>query len=254
MDAYRVYINKIRFPVVSEKIQIKTEGGNKTYTLINGGEVNVLKSRRLNEISMKLLLPAEQYPWAYYEGGKFKRPAYYIDKLLKLYDKPFELIIYRDTEKTADGKTVANPYNRTYTVTLEDMTMEDDPDEGRDVMVSLTFKTYKDYGTKKVKPKTSSKKTSKIISKVASAAAAVIMKQGRAEKVYKLTKKTTLVAVAKKIYGSKDAKAAAKLLYKLNKKAIKKKNPKATTYTKKLVKGTKIALILPFSELKRRVK
>lgn len=86
---YHMYItdskkNVVAFPVAPAKLSIKINNQNKTLTLINGGEVNLIKSPGLTDIAIdELLLPAVQkYPFAVYENG-FQNAKYYLKKLEK---------------------------------------------------------------------------------------------------------------------------------------------------------------------------
>ena len=54
---YRLIIDGQYVPIPPEKISIKVDGDNKTMTLINLGEVNMLRNPKLTEISFDLLLP-----------------------------------------------------------------------------------------------------------------------------------------------------------------------------------------------------
>ena len=60
---YRLIIDGQYVPIPPEKISIKVDGDNKTMTLINLGEVNMLRNPKLTEISFDLLLPNQHYPF-----------------------------------------------------------------------------------------------------------------------------------------------------------------------------------------------
>lgn len=79
-------------PVAPSKLQLKIKNQNKTVTLINESEVNIIKSAGLTEITFDLLLPDRRYPFAQYPDG-FKRAGYYLEKIekLKTDEKPFRL-------------------------------------------------------------------------------------------------------------------------------------------------------------------
>ena len=65
---YYMYINKVLFPITPGKLSVKINGNNKTTTLINEGEVNLIKTPGLTDITIdELILPAFQnYPFANY--------------------------------------------------------------------------------------------------------------------------------------------------------------------------------------------
>ena len=62
--AYHFYMGKMLCPIAPSKLQIKIGNKNKTMTLINEGEVNILKQVGLTEISFDMLLPNVSYPFA----------------------------------------------------------------------------------------------------------------------------------------------------------------------------------------------
>ena len=78
---YYMYIDKILFPVTPGKLQVNINGSNKTLTLINEGEVNLIKSPALTDISVEVLLPTlTQYPFAVY-SETFRTPDWYLERL-----------------------------------------------------------------------------------------------------------------------------------------------------------------------------
>ena len=56
-------------PVPPPKMETKINGQNKTINLINEGEVNLLKTTGLTDISFTCLLPNSQYPFASYDAS-----------------------------------------------------------------------------------------------------------------------------------------------------------------------------------------
>ena len=119
---------------------------NKTITLINEGEVNVIKPTGLQEISFDLLLPNTQYPFAVYPNG-FQRAEYYINLLraLKNEGTKFQFIL---TRKMQSG---TNLFNTNLTVTLEDVSFTDEAKEGYDIKANIKLKEWREYGTKTLK-------------------------------------------------------------------------------------------------------
>ena len=65
------------YPIALEQIQLKINNKNKTLTLINEGEINILKKAGLTEISFDLLLPNVKYPFAVYPSG-FQTADHYL--------------------------------------------------------------------------------------------------------------------------------------------------------------------------------
>lgn len=141
--AYRFYLGKILCPVAPSKLQLKIGNNNKTMTLINEGEVNVLKQAGLTDINFDLLLPNVQYSFATYKSG-FKKADYFLGELekLKTSKKPFQFIV---TRLFPNGKML---FDTNMKVSLESYEIKEDTGEGLDVVVSIKLKQWRDYGTK----------------------------------------------------------------------------------------------------------
>lgn len=155
--AYFIYLGKMLLPVAPAKLQLKVNNQNKTLTLINEGEVNLLKPAGLTEVSFEALLPQVQYSFAVYKNG-FQRAQAYLEQLeeLKTQKEPFQFIV---TRTFPNGKML---FDTNLKVSLEDYKMKEDAQDGFDVMVELTLKQYKAFFTKtcnitfaKEKPKVS---------------------------------------------------------------------------------------------------
>jgi LysM repeat protein len=159
--AYKVYINKNLMPVTPGKISMKIKNRNKTIDLINEGEVNMLRSPGLTDISMELQLPSNKYSWATYDNGYKPAHKYLaIFEKLKTGKKSFPLVIARSN---FGGVGL---HGTSIVVTLEDYDIADNVEEGIDTIVSLNFKQFVSYGTKKLvvkkkKATASSKKKTK---------------------------------------------------------------------------------------------
>ncbi len=80
--AYYFYMGKMLCPIAPSKLQLKIGNQNKTVTLINEGEINVLKQAGLTEISFDLLFPNVKYPFAVYKSG-FVRAGSFLEQLEK---------------------------------------------------------------------------------------------------------------------------------------------------------------------------
>lgn len=143
---YYVYLDGWALPLAPAKFQLKFANQNKTITLINDGEVNVLKTPGLSDISFEAVLPAlQQYPEAYYPDG-FHGASYYLDKLeeLKVGKKPFTFLFVRTKQDSL-------LFDNSLTVSLEDCTQTESVDDGQDVTVSIKMKQYRHFGPKTVK-------------------------------------------------------------------------------------------------------
>lgn len=140
---YDVYLDKMLCPIAPSKIQVKISNKNKTLTLINEGEINILKKAGLSEITFDLLFPNVKYPFAVYKDG-FKTANYFLEILeeLKVSQKPFKFKVVR---QFPNGKML---FVTNLNVSLEDYKPTDDVKNGFDITVSIKLKQYREYGTK----------------------------------------------------------------------------------------------------------
>ena len=140
---YEVYIDDMLLPIPPEKIPIKYSGRNKTTTLINGDEINIVRPPGLAEINIDVIIPQMNYPCAVWDGSIDSAE----DFLERLYDlkesgDSFEFMVIRDGPGRSDF------FDTNMEVTLEDYSVSDDVKEGLDLSVSITMKEYRNYGTK----------------------------------------------------------------------------------------------------------
>ena len=142
---YYFYLDKLLLPIAPEKLQLKIGNNNKTLTLINEGEINILKKAKLTDIEFEVLLPNVKYPFATYNDN-FQNASYFLENIekLKTSEKPFQFIVSR---KMPSGKIL---FDTNIKVSLEDYTISEEAEEGFDVKVSIKLKQYKDYSTKTV--------------------------------------------------------------------------------------------------------
>lgn len=166
--SYHIFLGKMLCPVAPSKIDLKINGQNDTVTLINEGEINILKQAGLSDISFDLLLPNVKYPFAVYTSG-FVDASYYLSQLekLKTEKKPFQFIV---TRSLPNGRLL---FGTNMSVSLEEYSIKEDREEGFDVIVSVKLKQWRNYGTKTCKvtfasskPKVSSKSSSRASDKI----------------------------------------------------------------------------------------
>lgn len=146
--AYELIINNVQFPVAPAQVQISHPNRNKTITLINDTDVNVIKPQGLKEYSFELLLPRVKYPWAKYpwvtkENG-FIPAEYYQDLLinLKTQGKVFNFSLRR----TLPNGTELPDIN--LDVSLEELSFKEDVANGVDLVAELKLKEFVEYGAK----------------------------------------------------------------------------------------------------------
>lgn len=144
-SGYDVYIGNCLLPVAPKKISIKISGANKTVTLINQGEVNLLKNPKLTEVEFEFQIPQVRQPYAVYKGG-FVGPSYFLGyfEKLKTRKKKVQFIACR---RLPNGRSL---FNTNLKITMEDYTITDDAGEGFDITVKVKLKQWRHYGTQSV--------------------------------------------------------------------------------------------------------
>lgn len=152
--SYNFILNGVQFPVTPSSLNITVNGRNELVTLIDEGEVNILKKPGLSDITFEVLLPNQRYPFARYTNG-FQPAAYYIDALEKAIQKvdpitnkrqPVSFIVNR----LSNSNTLL--FDTNFDVSIENYTIEEDAEDlGLDVRCSITLKQYRAYGTKRLK-------------------------------------------------------------------------------------------------------
>lgn len=153
--SYSYFIAGTKLPIPPSKFRISIPSKNETVTLINDGDINILKEKGLKEFDCEVYLPFVKYPFASYTSGfeniyNVKSDIIPAIQYLSLFqtlkdDKlPFQLDIYRELP---DGTAT---WNTSETVSLEDYEVIEDAEYGFDVCVSLNFKQYKHYATQNV--------------------------------------------------------------------------------------------------------
>jgi len=154
-SGYHFYLKKCLLPVPPAKLQIKIKNTNDTITLINEGEINLLKAAGLTEIEFECSIPQSKYPYAVYRVG-FQDAAFFLNYFEKLKrDKiPFQFIVSRERP---NGKRLIHTNIK---VSLEEYTITEQVEEGFDLTVKIKLKQYREYGTKIVTQNKETKKAS----------------------------------------------------------------------------------------------
>ena len=144
---YRFYMGDVLLPITPEKLTLKINGANETITLINEGEVNLLKKSKLTDLEFDALIPAFAYSFAH-NGSAWHPADHYLNyfEQLKVSKEPFQFTVIRELP---DKYRVW--FDTNMTVSLESYTIKEDVKEGFDLVVSFKLKQYKPFGTKIVK-------------------------------------------------------------------------------------------------------
>ena len=140
---YSVFLDGVRLPVTPSSLEIQINNKNETYDLVSGGEINVIKTPGLTDISFEFELPNSPLPYAIYPDG-FQGAKFFLDKLeeLKQSDKPFRFLL---TRPSTQNKRL---FDTNFLVTIEDYTINEDAENNSDFVVSLSMKQYRPYATK----------------------------------------------------------------------------------------------------------
>lgn len=130
----------LTFPITPGELTIKRGSNNEVVTLINEGDINILKSPSLIEVEFEARFPMRKYPYS--------RPFYdfetYLNKFreLKNEKRSFRFIVAR---KTPANKQL---WGTNILVALEDFEINENADEGDDVLITFQLREYKAYGVK----------------------------------------------------------------------------------------------------------
>lgn len=195
--AYFVYLNKVLFPVTPGELSMKINNKNKTYTMINDGEINIPKKAGLTEIEFSALLPNVKYPFARYKNGAFHSAKWFLKRFerMKVRRKKVPFIVCR---ATPGGKIL---FATDIICTLEEYTIKENADEqGMDLIIDFKLKQYRNYGTKTVKIK-KKKKNGKTKKKTVVQNQRDTNKDTSTQQTYTVVKGDCLWAISRRFYG-----------------------------------------------------
>ena len=146
----------LTLPITPKEVTIKSGSNNKKLTLIDGGEINILKSPSLMEIEFDARFPMREYPYSRWTGDAASNFEYYFNKFTKAkQDKqPVKFSIVRSTPN--GNKTWGTGVSEISTLfSFEDLQTKESADDGDDVIVRFKLKQFKEYGVIKYKTPTS---------------------------------------------------------------------------------------------------
>ena len=193
----------LTFPITPATLNIKIGSNNKVVTLISEGDINILKSPSLIEVEFEARFPMRNYPYS----RRVKGFQTYFDKFKELKEKKksFRFIVARSTP---NGKET---WDTNLLVALEEMEINEDADEGDDVLITFRLKQFKEYGVK-VLPKSYLKKTTSTANKPRPTE-----NKASNSKTYTVKSGDCLWNIAKAFYGNG---AKYTVIYNANKSAI----------------------------------
>ena len=221
--AYHVYLGAMMFPIPPSEIKIKIKGQNKSLTLINDEEITLLRNPGLTEISCDFLLPNVKYPSSIAQYKQtFQGAKYFLDRLeyIKTRKKIQQFIV---TRELPNGKLL---FDTNIPVSLENYTIKESAKQGFDVVVSVTMKQYRHYGTKTVEVSTDGTASVENSRETSNSPAP----SGNSVVTHTVSDTDTLWSIAKYYYGDGSKYTA---IYEANKDKI--SNPSAIYTGQKLI-------------------
>ncbi len=147
---YQFFIDGVMLPIAPASMDTNINNKNTTITLLNGEEINIVKSAGLSDVSFTALLPNKNYPFSVYQNGSFQSAQYYLDLLerLKLSQKPFLFFVIRTDDSGNVVYTGSTSENKEPYYTLEDYSIKEDAEQyGIDCSVEISLKQYRSYAT-----------------------------------------------------------------------------------------------------------
>lgn len=125
-------------PVLPEKIEFDEDGNNKTYDIINLGEINTINKPKLMEISFESFFP--KHKGSYVSSEQLFEPSFYIAKIRE----------WRDKKQKIRFIFTGSPLEINDLFTIENFKPSEEGGEVGDVHYSIELKRYKNYAAKKV--------------------------------------------------------------------------------------------------------
>ncbi len=191
---YQFYLDGVQLPVAPASMSTKINNKNSTLTLLNGEEINLIKSPGLTEVTFTALLVNREYPFC--KGSQ--RAQFYLDlfERLKLSQQPFLFLVIRTDD---NGKVVYqgnSSENKEPYYTLEEYTIQEDAEEyGVDCAVELSLKQYRSYSSATGKIQIDNNGQSATVTKQRETTGK------QTEKSYTVQKGDTLYNICKKEFG-----------------------------------------------------
>lgn len=132
--------DEVHFPVNPSSVEVSEAGQGKTYNVPGIGEINVIGSKSLSEISFSGLFPARYYPFVIVEEKKLLQPVEYIMRINKWMraKHPVRFILSSDT------------YEINTPASIESFTWSETAGGMGDIEYSIKLKQFKFYRARKL--------------------------------------------------------------------------------------------------------
>lgn len=136
----------VQLPVNPEKVTVTYGSNNETTEVIKLGDINLIRHRKLADISFDSFFPEEDWFPAVRTRGDFKKPAFYKEFILGIKDdqKPCRLVI--------TGIDISMKCS------IEDFKFYHQGGDHEDAYYSINFKEYIDHAVTEIKKSSSSSK------------------------------------------------------------------------------------------------
>lgn len=126
-------------PVLPATIEIKEDGDNKTYDVVNLGEVNVINKPKLTTLNIESYFPKNKGP--YVSTDEFFSPSFYIKKIRE----------WRRKNKKIRFIFTGGPIKINHLFSIENFKYSERGGEVGDIYYSIELKKYKRYYSRKAK-------------------------------------------------------------------------------------------------------
>ena len=171
--------NTIRFPVLPDVFNVKSPGKNEVVTVLELGDINIIRDKGLTEISWKSFFPAHNGP--YVSVGSVNTPMSYVNALQNA----------RDQKRHGRFVLVGEGLKISHEVAVESVDYDEKGGEVGDIYYSIKLKQWKSYGATTIS--TASAKKTKVVRSGTPAEAE--------DKTHTVVKGDCLWALAQKYYG-----------------------------------------------------
>lgn len=129
-----------QIPVNPDKMEFTENGKGKTYDVLQLGEINTIKDRKLTEITFSSIFPFRNYPFVI--SKRLLTPKSYIDYINK----------WRDTNHPIRFIFISPNLEVNLPVSIEAFSWAESANRNKDITYTMKLKEYKFYSAKQVTP------------------------------------------------------------------------------------------------------